>query len=158
MRTPILLLAALSIVAGSAYGQTIAAQALLRVDPTVQRQRDQTRTAILQDEVVAEALSLAEAQALLRSDAVRTDARAAQEATKRIARHRQNISELARELAQADRQGALAARSSPAAGNVTRAAVDQMPPAFAEPAPPRRNVTGTVPEWLISGSEAGRTP
>ena len=157
MQTRIPILAALSITAASANGQITAAQAQLRIDPAVQRQRDQTRIAILQDEVVAEALSLAEAQKLVRSDAIRIDSRAAQEITKRIARHRQNISELARELAQVDRPGAIAARPS-TAGSVSRTAVDQPSHVFADPIPQRRSGTGSPPEWLISGSSGARTP
>lgn len=162
MQTRILLLAALSIAAPAIAQNTVPAQ--LRIDPAVQRQRDQTRVGILQDEVVAEALSLAEAQELLRSDAVRADARAAQEATKRIARHRQNISQLARELALADRQAAVASRPPPLAASISRATSDQIPSGYSAPplahiAPEqRRAVTGSPPEWVISGKQATRAP
>ena len=160
MQTRILLLAALSVASGAAVAQN-----QLRVDPEVQRQRDQTRITILQDELVSEALALAEVQKLFRSDAGRADPRATQESSKAISRHRQNISALAKELALSERQSGAAARVTPAPA-IERRAVEPLPlgqvvaPIAPREAPviERRSRIGQPPEWLISGSQGQRTP
>jgi hypothetical protein len=162
MQTRILLLGVLSLVAGAASAQT----GQLRIDPDVQRQRDQTRITILQDELISEALALADVQKALKSDAARSDPRIAQESSKRIARHRQNISALAREIALSERQSLGAGKAAAAPSGFERFAVEPLPlqrivppPAAPEPTiDERRSAVGGVPEWVISGNRGLRAP
>ena len=166
MQTRIVLLALLSAAPAPAPGQVPTSAAVMRIDPATQRQRDETRVVILQNELVAEALALADAQKVLASQPPRTDVRAAQEASQRIARHRQNISALAKELANADRLGASTTSKSAPVPVVTspqqRIAEDWLlgsPPAVpAAPPQARRAVpeqpekasnSSRAPEWLI---------
>lgn len=162
MQTRILLLGVLSLVAGTGSAQT----GQLRIDPDVQRQRDQTRITILQDELVSEALALADIQKALKSDVARSDPRIVQESSKRIARHRQNISALAKEIALSERQSAGASKAAAAPSALERLAVEPLPldrivppPAAREPTiDERRPAVGGVPEWVISGNRGSRAP
>jgi hypothetical protein len=166
MLTRIALLALLSAAAAPALCQVASSAAVMRVDPATQRQRDQTRAGILQDELIAEALALFDAQKQVRVEAGRTDARAVQEATLRVARHRKNISDLAKELAIAERQGAVPAKpiGEPAIPSPQRIAEEWLlngsgaagnsrgtPRATADDRRPPSGATG-VPEWLIPAS------
>ena len=164
MRTQIVLLALLSATAVPAAAQVPTSAAVMRVDPATQRQRDQSRAAILQDELVAESLALREAQKQARAE----DGRGAPEAAQRVDRHRQNISALARELAGVERQtGAGTGKVQPARPTTTsaqRIAEEWFRP---EPqAPEKPNATsgqqrpraGGMPEWLIRAAPAGQKP
>lgn len=159
MPTRLLLAALLSAAAAPVLGQVPSSAALMRIDPAVQRQRDVSRIVILQDELAAEALALAEAQKQSRFEDVRSDPRRSQEASQRIARHRQNISALAKELALVDRQ-APATRVQPAV--TTSATAEPLPRAVAavrERAEDRRPASGArIPDWLIPANAAGREP
>lgn len=159
MRTQIVLLALLSAIAPPAAGQVPTSAAVMRVDPATQRQRDQSRAAILQDELVAESLALRDAQKQARGDEARGDGGSSQEAAQRVVRHRQNISALARELAGVERQtGAGAGKVQPTRGTPTsaqRIAEDWFRP---EPSTPekteaiarqQRPRASGMPEWLI---------
>ena len=162
MRTQIVLLALLSATAWPAAGQVPTSAAVMRVDPATQRQRDQSRAAILQDELVAESLALREAQKQARAE----DGRGAHEAAQRVDRHRQNISALARELAGVERQTG-AGKVQPARPTTTsaqRIAEEWFRP---EPQTPEKpNATagqqqprgGGMPEWLIRAAPAGQKP
>ena len=140
MQTRIVLLALLSAAPAVAPGQGPTSAAVMRIDPATQRHRDETRAVILQNELVSEALALADAQKLVASP-TKTDFRAVEEAAQRIARHRQNISALAKELASAERQAATAPTRS------------QSVPPFASPQPRKvedsRLNSSNLPEWLI---------
>jgi hypothetical protein len=161
MQMRILLLGVLSLVAGTASAQT----GQLRIDPDVQRQRDQTRITILQDELVSEALALADIQKALRSDVARSDPRIAQESSRLIARHRQNISALAREIALSERQSPGPSKAAAPSG-LERLAVEPLPidriappPVAREPTiEERRPAIGGVPDWVISGNRGSRAP
>lgn len=96
MRTPtqrwLLSLFAASLPAVSAFAQTPSVNAM-RIDPSVQRERDATRLDILREERDREARELAAAQ----SEARRTPNAA--DIEQRIALHQQNLSSLDREIA-----------------------------------------------------------
>jgi hypothetical protein len=165
MQTRIALLALLSAAAAPALCQVPSSAAVMRVDPATQRQRDQARAGILLDELVAEALALFDAQKKALAEAGRTDARAVQEATLRVARHRKNISDLAKELATAERQGAAPKPlGEPAIASPQRAAEEWLfsgsaaagnsrgtPRTTSDDRRPPAGATG-VPEWLIPAS------
>jgi len=77
----------------------------VRVEPAVQRERDDTRKTILEDELASEARQLADAQAELRgAKALSASAGSVEEIAERLARHRQNIAELGREIGLVERQ------------------------------------------------------
>ena len=156
----LLLLALLSAASAPALAQVPTSAAMMRIDPATQRQRDQSRVAILQDELAAEAVALGDAQKQLRTDDVRVDPRRSQEANQRIARHRQNISTLARELVLVERQ---AGTAKPAAASLTTPPpADQLPPAVAtvreRPEDRPRSGAGRSPDWLITANPTGRAP
>lgn len=161
MQTRLLLLALLSAIPAAAVGQVPTNAAIGRINPAIQRQRDEARTAILQDELVAEALQLADAQRLLKSDPTQ-----AGQAAERISRHRRNISALAREIALTDKQTSLVhvkqGSTAPASARETQpltaslllndgraVRVDEEPRTTPKPA-------GARPDWIISGREGDR--
>jgi len=146
MQIRIALLALLSGTAMPAAGQVPTAAAAMRVDPATQRQRDQSRIVILQDELVTEALAVARA----RSEST-SDPSAGQETARRISHHRQNISALARELALADRQTAVQAKAQPSAPNAQRVAAEWLLPEGAGPKQPSAR-RGSAPDWFIPAS------
>lgn len=156
----LLLLALLSAASASALGQVPTSAAVMRIDPATQRERDQSRAAILQDELAAEALALADAQKQLRADDVRLDQRRSQEANQRVARHRQNISALARELVLVERQAGTAKPAAPSL--ITAPPTDPLPPAVAtvrdRPEDRPRSSAGRSPDWLITANPTGRAP
>jgi hypothetical protein len=155
MQTRIVLLALLS-AAAPAAGQVPTSAAVMRVDPATQRQRDQGRLAILQDELVAEAVAFSDAR-----KRAQAEPRLGQEMSERVARHRQNISALARELAMAEKQAGIPNAKSappPPVAPPQRIAEESlltrpMPTAKPQPsvADERRNDSGSLraPDWLI---------
>jgi hypothetical protein len=164
MPTRIALLALLSAAVAPALSQVPTSAAVMRIDPATQRQRDQTRAAILQDELVAEALALLEAQKQARVEAARAGAGAAQEATQRVVRHRQNISALAKELATTERQSGAPPTQTPREPTIASpqwiaeewlvngpAAAGNSRPMPRSTSEERRLAPGVagVPEWLI---------
>jgi hypothetical protein len=77
----------------------------MRVEPGMQRERDDTRKTILEDELASEARQLADAQAELRgAKALSASAGSVEEIVERLARHRRNIAELGREIGLVERQ------------------------------------------------------
>ena len=168
MRTQIVLLTLLSAAAPLAVGQVPTSAAVMRVDPATQRQRDQSRAAILEAELVAEALALRDAQKQALAEGGRGDGRGAEEAAQRVSRHRQNISALARELAGAERQagsGASKASSTrPTTATPQRIAEEWFRPEPLSPEKPdagagqQRPRTGGMPEWLIRAVPTGQKP
>jgi len=77
----------------------------MRVDPAMQRERVDTRKAILEDELASEARQLSDAQAELRgAKALSASAGSVEEIAERLARHRRNIAELGREIGLVERQ------------------------------------------------------
>jgi hypothetical protein len=169
MRTRIVLLALLSAAAAPVFGQVPTTAAVMRVDPATQRQRDQSRGAILQDELVLESLALRDAQRQARAEEARADGRSAQEAAQRVARHRQNISALAREIVGVERQtGAGAGNVQPTRPTTTSA--QRMAEEWFRPEPPapekpdlsaaqqRPSRAGAMPQWVIPAAPAGQKP
>lgn len=171
MRTQIVLLALLSAAAAPVLSQVPTSAAVMRIDPATQRQRDQTRAAILLDELVVEAQALSDAQKHIPSAVGRTDAATAREATHRVARHRHNISALAKELSAAERQiGVPAAKTqaATAAPVPQRMAEEWLPgvpaargsaPSAARRSAPEQGRPGvwssTAPEWFIPAAPPG---
>jgi hypothetical protein len=156
MQTRIVLLALLSGAATPAAGQVPTSAAVMRVEPATQRQRDQGRLVILQDELVAEAVALSDAR-----KRAQVEPRLGQELSERVGRHRQNISALARELAIAEKQAGVVNAKSAALPPVaqpqrlTEESLLTRPMAPAKPQPSvadeRRNDSGSLraPDWLI---------
>lgn len=170
MRTPILLWLLLDVAALPAFAQAPTAADPMRVDPAMQRQRDQDRQRILQDELATEARELAAAQNELR------DAQSAQasgdkldDIASRIATHQQNVAALQREIGLSQRQS-----------DAAPARVERQPDNWlivgqrlimAAPRPDRvdftarRKLTGTAPQretlpaWIIpTGAPAQDDP
>ena len=105
MRTQTVLCLLLNLTIGSASAEPPVAAAATRVDPAMQRGRDDTRKTILEDELASEARQLADAQAELRgAKALSAPAGSVEEIVERLARHRQNIAELGREIGLVERQ------------------------------------------------------
>jgi septal ring factor EnvC (AmiA/AmiB activator) len=105
MRTQTVLCLLLNLAVGSATADPPVTAAATRVDPFVRRERDDTRKTILEDELASEARQLADAQAELRgAKALSAPAGSVEEIVERLARHRQNISALGREIALVERQ------------------------------------------------------
>jgi len=105
MRTQTVLCLLLNLAVGSAAAEPPVAAAAKRVDPATQRERDDTRKTILEDELASEARQLADAQAELRgAKALSAPAGSVEEIAERLARHRQNIAELGREIGLVERQ------------------------------------------------------
>src|SRR6266849_11128685 len=99
MRTRNVLCLLLSFVPGSAAAEPPVTSAAMRVDPAVQRARDDTRKTILEDELASEARQLADVQAELRdANLLRASPGNIGDIAERMARHRQNISDLGREI------------------------------------------------------------
>jgi len=105
MRTRNVLCLLLSFVPGSAAAEPPVTAAAMRVEPGMQRERDDTRKTILEDELASEARQLADAQAELRgAKALSASAASVEEIAERLARHRRNIAELGREIGLVERQ------------------------------------------------------
>jgi hypothetical protein len=116
MRTRNVLCLLLSFVPGSAAAEPPVTSAAMRVDPAVQRERDDTRKTILEDELASEARQLADAQAELRgAKALSASAGSVEEIAERLTRHRRNIAELGREIALVERQRDSAIRNTDSA-------------------------------------------
>ena len=105
MRTQTVLCLLLNLAVVSATAEPPVTAAAMRVDPVVQRERDDARKTILEDELASEARQLADAQAELRgAKALSASTSTVDEIAERLARHRQNISALGREIALVERQ------------------------------------------------------
>ena len=105
MRTRNVLCLLLSFVPGSAAAEPPVTAAAMRVEPGMQRERDDARKTILEDELASEARQLADAQTELRgAKALSAPAASMEEIAERLARHRQNIAELGREIGLVERQ------------------------------------------------------
>ena len=105
MRTQTVLCLLLNLAVTSATAEPPVTAAAMRVDPVVQRERDDTRKTILEDELASEARQLADVQAELRgAKALSASTSTVDEIAERLARHRQNISALGREIALVERQ------------------------------------------------------
>jgi len=105
MRTQTVLCLLLNLVPGSAAAERPVTAEAVRVDPAMQRERDDTRRTILEDELASEARQLADAQAELRgAKALSASAGSVEEIAERLVRHRQNIAELGREIGLVARQ------------------------------------------------------
>ena len=116
MRTQTVLCLLLNLAVTSATAEPPVTAAAMRVDPVVQRERDDTRKTILEDELASEARQLADVQAELRgAKALSSSASTVDEIVERLARHRQNISELGREIALVERQRDSANRNTDSA-------------------------------------------
>jgi hypothetical protein len=113
MRTRTVLCLLLNFIPGSAAAEPPVTAAAMRVDPAVQRERDDTRKTILEDELASEARQLADVQAELRgAKALAASPGSVEEIVERLARHRQNIAELGREIGLVERQRDSANRKS----------------------------------------------
>src|SRR6266851_7154290 len=116
MRTQTVLCLLLNLAVVSATAEPPVTAAAMRVDPVVQRERDDTRETILEDELASEARQLADVQAELRgAKAPSASTSTVDEIAERLARHRRNISELGREIALVERQRDSANRSTESA-------------------------------------------
>ena len=104
MRTPTKLWLLLNFFAVSAVAQVPALSAAstnsMRVDPAVQRERDNARMGILQDELAKESREMTTAENEWQSvQASRASVDRIQEVTARVTLHRQNVASLTREIA-----------------------------------------------------------
>ncbi|HXM80407.1 MAG TPA: hypothetical protein VN929_00605 [Burkholderiales bacterium] len=116
MRTQTVLCLLLNLAVGSATAEPPVTATAMRVDPVVQRERDDTRKTILEDELASEARQLADVQAELRgAKALSASVGTVDEIAERLARHRQNISALGREIALVERQRDSANRNADSA-------------------------------------------
>src|SRR6266851_7580606 len=116
MRTQTVLCLLLNLAVVSATAEPPVTAAAMRVDPVVQRERDDTRKTILEDELASEARQLADVQAELRgAKALLASTSTIDEIAERLARHRQNISALGREIALVERQRDSANRNTDSA-------------------------------------------
>ncbi len=105
MRTQTVLCLLLNLAVVSATAEPPVTAAAMRVDAVVQRERDDTRKTILEDELASEARQLADAQTELRgAKALSAPAASVEEIAERLARHRRNIAELGREIGLVERQ------------------------------------------------------
>lgn len=176
MRT-LTLLWLLNLIVWPALAQAQASRNVMRVDPMVQRERDQTRLRILQDELVAETRDLAAALNEWRdAQASRAAFGRVQEISERIARHRQNLSALEREIGLVARPLDLANRDSglrDAANRDRRLSPDaRLVPCQGPPDAPQNAVPAALvhrqasadepgpklPEWIIQGGFTGTRP
>ena len=115
MRTRNVLCLLLSFVPGSAAAEPPVTAAAMRVAPAMQG--DDARKTILEDELASEARQLADAQAELRgAKALAAPAGSVEEIVERLARHRQNIAELGREIGLVERQRDSANRKADSRG------------------------------------------
>lgn len=156
MQTQTILLALLSAMATQTLAQVPLNAAVMRVDPTTQRQRDQARVSILQDELAAEAAGLADAQRILRAEETRRDPKALDAASQRVVQYRQNISALAKEIALAERQLGRTAAAMRPDGVAPHGKGD--PNAATRSSPEIRTVQPgrpAAPDWVIPANGRG---
>jgi hypothetical protein len=140
--------------------------------PVVQRERDGTRKTILEDELASEARQLADTQAELRdANLLRASPGNIGDIAERLARHRQNISELGREIALAERQSDSANRNTDSADRrgTDSWLIRARPPLTVSPevvstAPLRRSLQSPDrderrrPGWIIPANQAKTIP
>lgn len=172
MRTQTVLCLLLNLAVGSAVAEPPVTAAAMRVDPAVQRERDSTRRTILEDELASEAKQLADTQAELRdANLLRASPGNIGDIAERLARHRQNISELGREIALVERQSDSTNRNTDSA---ERRGTDSWlirgrPPLTESPevvsaARPRRSLQSPDederrrPGWIIPANQAKTIP
>jgi hypothetical protein len=171
MRTQTALCLLLNLAVGSATAEPPVTGAAMRVDPVVQRERDDTRKTILEDELASEARQLADVQAELRgAKALSASPTTVDEIAERLARHRQNISELGREIALVERQRDSANRNTDSAeGRATdswlirgRPSLSVLPAASAAVSRrPLQSAGGDErgkPGWIIPANQAKTIP
>jgi hypothetical protein len=172
MRTQTVLCLLLSFAVGPAAPQPPVSLDPTRVAPVVQRERDSTRKTILEDELASEARQLADTQAELRdANLLRASPGNIGDIAERLARHRQNISELGREIALAERQSDSANRNTDSAERrgtdswlIRARPPSNVPPAAASAALLRRplpSVDGDErrkPGWIIPSGETRIIP
>src|SRR2546428_12054031 len=105
MRTQTVLCLLLNLAVTSATAEPPVTAAAMRVEPGMQRERDDTRKTILEDELASEARQLADAQAELRgAKALSASAGSVEEIAERLARHPPDIAAVGREIGPAERQ------------------------------------------------------
>jgi hypothetical protein len=172
MRTQTVLCLLLNLAVVSATAEPPVTAAAMRVDPVVQRERDDTRKTILEDELASEARQLADAQAELRgAKALSASAGTVDEIVERLARHRQNISELGREIALVERQRDYAIRNNDSAERRTTDSwlIRGRPPSSVSPDPtsaalsrrPLQSADGDdrrKPGWIIPSGQTKTIP
>jgi len=172
MRTQTVLCLLLNLAVGSATAEPPVTAAAMRVDPVVQRERDDTRKTILEDELASEARQLADTQAELRgAKALSAPAGTVDEIVERLARHRQNISELGREIALVERQRDSANRNTDSAERRTTDSwlIHGRPPSSVSPDPtsaalsrrPLQSADGDdrrKPGWIIPSGQTKTIP
>ena len=170
MRTQTVLCLLLNLAVGSATADPPVTAAATRVDPVVRRERDDTRKTILEDELASEARQLADAQAELRgAKALSAPAGSVEEIVERLARHRQNISALGREIALVERQRDSANRNTDSAERRTTDSwlIRGRPPSSVSPdaaALLRRPLQSTdgderrKPGWIIPSGQTRTIP
>ena len=167
MRTRNVLCLLLSFAVGSAATEPPDTAAAMRVDPAVQRERDDTRKTILEDELASEARQLADAQAELRgAKALSAAAGSVAEIAERLARHRHNIAELGREIGLVERQRDSANRKPDSVeGRATdRWLISGRPPDASSATPARRPLQPPEgddrrkPGWMIPAGQGKAIP
>ena len=172
MRTQTVLCLLLNLAVVSATAEPPVTAAAMRVDPVVQRERDDTRKTILEDELASEARQLADAQAELRgAKALSASAGTVDEIVERLARHRQNISELGREIALVERQRDSVIRNNDSAERRTTDSwlIRGRPPSSVSPDPtsaalsrrPLQSADGDdrrKPGWIIPSGQTRTIP
>jgi hypothetical protein len=185
MRMPIRLWLLLSFTTGlsaiSALGQVsaypLASQNSMRVDPSVQRERDITRMSILQDELAKETLELGTAETeWSNAQVARTPPNKVQDISARVTLHRQNVTALDREIGLTKNRAISAVRNDDLIETPTRSQRRQpddwliFRPPFPEPdqnAVPkvlvRRRLplaapTVSQPQWIIQAGLMGLLP
>jgi VIT1/CCC1 family predicted Fe2+/Mn2+ transporter len=172
MRTQTVLCLLLNLAVGSATAEPPVTAAAMRIDPIAQRERDDTRKTILEDELASEARQLADVQAELRgAKALSASVGTVDEIAERLARHRQNISALGREMALVERQRDSANRNADSAESRTRDTwlIRGRPPLSASPEAisaaasrrPLQSANGDErgkPGWIIPANQAKTIP
>ncbi|AJP48607.1 hypothetical protein PG1C_09445 [Rugosibacter aromaticivorans] len=185
MRMPIRLWLLFSFTTGlsatSAFGQVsaypLASQNSMRVDPSVQRERDTTRMSILQDELAKETRELGTAETEWRNAQVaRTPPDKVQDISARVTLHRQNVTALEREIGLVKNRPVSIARNDDLVETPTRSRTRQpddwliFRPQLPEPdqnaAPkvlvrrrlPLAAPTVSQPQWIIQAGLKGLLP
>ncbi len=167
MRTRTVLCLLLNLVPGSAAAERPVTAEAVRVDPAMQRERDDTRWTILEDELASEARQLADAQTELRgAKALSASAGSVEEIAERLARHRQNIAELGREIGLVERQRDSANRKADSAERraTDRWLISGRPPDASSATPARRPLQSAEgderrkPGWIIPAGQGKAIP
>ena len=171
MRTQTVLCVLLNLAVGPAGAEPPVAAAATHVDPGVQRERDSNRRTILEDELASEAKQLSNAQSELRdANLLGVSPGKVDEIAERVVRHRQNISDLGREIALGDRQQAATRNTDFAKRGTMDTWLIRGRPPLTTPrdtdsiAPSRRPLQSPDvderrrPGWIIPANQARTTP